>query len=105
MGYQNGQLQPSYPSVYSNGNKTDRREDIIASRLCTEGLLKDTALNNISLLALPEHCICLPWNANCPNVEAIWGVFSLLKFHIIGHDNVCKESLDLIHSKKATRAD
>ena len=62
-------------------------------------------MSGISLLALPEHHVCLPRNAHRTNVKGPWGLLPLLEFDIIRHNDVCKESLDLIGREEATRAD
>jgi hypothetical protein len=67
--------------------------------------LKDTTLDNISLLALPEHHIGIPRNAHRTNVKLPWGLFPLLKFDIVRHNNVRKESLDFVDREEAARAD
>jgi hypothetical protein len=66
---------------------------------------KDTTLDDILLLALPEHHIGTPRDAHRTDVKLPWGLFPLLKFDIIRHNNVCKESLDLVDREEATRAD
>jgi hypothetical protein len=66
-------------------------------------LLEDTTL--ISRVALSEHRVRLSRNANRTNVRARRGLFSLLEFDVIRHNNVCKESLNLIDREEATRAD
>ena len=47
-------------------------------------------LNNISLLTLPEHYVCLLWDMHRTYVENAWSSFSLLKFEIICYEDVCK---------------
>ncbi len=50
----------------------------------------DTTLNNISLLALPEHHIRFSWDAHCIKDKGAWGLFSFLESDIVRHKDMCK---------------
>ena len=53
-------------------------------------VLKDTTLNDVSLLALPEHHIRLSWDAPSIKDNGAWGLFSFLKFDVVRYKDVCK---------------
>ena len=63
------------------------------------------SLDNISLLARPEHHVRLPRDALRMNDKAGRGLFSILKFHIICNNYVCKEGLDFADREEPTWAE
>ena len=65
----------------------------------------DTTLDNmVSLLALPEHHVCLLWDARQTYDVGAWCLFSFLNLEIICYKDMCKQRLDLIGREEATRA-
>ena len=61
--------------------------------------------NDNLCLALPEHRVRLTRDAYRTNVNAAWGLLSLLEFDIIRYNDVCKQSLDFVDCKEPSWAD
>jgi hypothetical protein len=51
-------------------------------------------------LALPEHRVRLTRDTHQTNVNAVWGLFSLLEFDIVCYNDVCKQSFDFVDRKE-----